>query len=112
MGPRTDGDTISLLPRLPALYPDEVIAGILNRQDRKTATGERFTANQVGSLRRYRNIPRFQPSAEPFTGELILIRKAAQILGMNTFDSSLAGRWFHRWRADHARCALADSDHR
>ncbi len=93
MGPRTDEDTISLLRRLAALYPDEVIAGILNRQDRKTATGERFTANQVGSLRRYRNIPRFQPSAEPTTGELVSIRKAAHILGMNT--SSI-----HRWLTD------------
>jgi hypothetical protein len=65
MGPRTAEDTISLLRRLAALYPDEVIAGILNRQGRKTATGERFTANQVGSLRRYRGIPRFQPPAEP-----------------------------------------------
>src|SRR5712691_3616624 len=65
MGPRTDEDTISLLRRLAALYPDEVIAGILNRQGRKTATGERFTANQVGSLRRYRSIPRFQPPATP-----------------------------------------------
>ena len=93
MGPRTDEDTISLLPRLAALYPDEVIAGILNRQGRKTATGERFTANQVGSLRRYRNIPRFQPSNEPPCGELVSIRKAAQMLGMNT--SSI-----HRWLAD------------
>jgi DNA invertase Pin-like site-specific DNA recombinase len=93
MGPRTDEDTISLLPRLAALYPDEVIAGILNRQGRETATGERFTANQVGSLRRYRNIPRFQPSNEPPCGELVSIRKAAQMLGMNT--SSI-----HRWLAD------------
>jgi DNA invertase Pin-like site-specific DNA recombinase len=93
MGPRTDEDTISLLRRLAALYPDEVIAGILNRQGRKTATGERFTANQVGSLRRYRNIPRFQPPAEPPSGELVSIRKAAQILHMNT--SSI-----HRWLAD------------
>jgi DNA invertase Pin-like site-specific DNA recombinase len=93
MGPRTDEDTISLLRRLAVLYPDEVIAGILNRQGRKTATGERFTANQVGSLRRYRNIPRFQPPAEPPIGELVSIRKAAQILGMNT--SSI-----HRWLAD------------
>ncbi|MDQ2945140.1 MAG: hypothetical protein M3Y27_04230 [Acidobacteriota bacterium] len=38
-------DTISLLPRLAALYPDEVIAGILNRQGRQTATGGRFTAS-------------------------------------------------------------------
>jgi len=93
MGPRTDEDTISLLRRLAALYPDEVIAGILNRQGRKTASGERFTANQVGSLRRYRDIPRFQPATEPPNGELVSIRKAAQILGMNT--SSI-----HRWLAD------------
>jgi DNA invertase Pin-like site-specific DNA recombinase len=93
MGPRTDEDTLSLLRRLAALYPDEVIAGIFNRQGRKTATGERFTANQVGSLRRYRNIPRFQPPDEPPSGELVSIRKAAQILGMNT--SSI-----HRWLAD------------
>ncbi len=92
-GPRTDEDTVSLLYRLAVLYPDEVIAGILNRQDRKTATGERFTANHVGNLRRYRNIPRFQPSAEPPDGELVSIRKAALILDMNT--SSI-----HRWLAD------------
>jgi DNA invertase Pin-like site-specific DNA recombinase len=93
MGPRTDEDTISLLRRLATLYPDDVIAGILNRQGRKTATGERFTANQVGSLRRYRKIPRFQPSAEPPRGELATIRKAAKILGLNTST-------IHRWLAD------------
>ena len=93
MGPRTDEDTISLLRRLAALYPDEVIAGILNRQGRKTAMGERFTANQVGSLRRYRNILRFQPSAQPPEGELATIRKAAPILGVNTST-------IHRWLND------------
>jgi DNA invertase Pin-like site-specific DNA recombinase len=93
MGPQTDEDTIALLRRLAALYPDDVIAGILNRQGRKTATGERFTANQVGSLRRYRKIPRFQPPAEPPHGELATIRKAAQSLGLNTST-------IHRWLAD------------
>jgi DNA invertase Pin-like site-specific DNA recombinase/predicted DNA-binding transcriptional regulator AlpA len=92
-GPRTDEDTIALLRRLALLYPDEVIAGILNRQGRQTATGERFTANHVGNLRRYRDIPRFQPPAEPPAGELVTIRQAAEILGMNT--SSI-----HRWLAD------------
>ncbi len=105
MGSRTDEDTISLLRRLAALYPDEVIAGILNRQGRKTATGERFTTNQVGSLRRYRNIARFQPPAEPPAGELVSIRKAAQILGMNT--SSI-----HRWLAgDSAESRLTGPPH-
>jgi DNA invertase Pin-like site-specific DNA recombinase len=93
VGPRTEEDTIALLRRLAVLYPDEVIAGILNRQGRKTATGGRFTANQVGSLRRYRNIPRFQPPADPGQGELATIRKAAQILGLNTST-------IHRWLAD------------
>jgi len=92
-GLRTSEDIISLLPRLAALYPDEVIAGILNRQGHKTATGERFTANQVGSLRRYRGIPRFQPPAEPPVGEIVPIRRAAQIFGMNTST-------IHRWLAE------------
>jgi DNA invertase Pin-like site-specific DNA recombinase len=92
-GIRTDEDTISLLRRLAAHYSDDVIAGILNRQGRKTATDERFTANQVGGLRRYRNIPRFQPPTEPPTGELATIRQAAKILGINTST-------IHRWLND------------
>ena len=93
MGPRTDEDTIALLRRLAVLYPDDMIAGILNRQGRKTASGERFTAHQVGCLRRYRKIPRFQLLAEPPPGELATIRKAARILGLNTST-------IHRWLAD------------
>ena len=92
-GPRTEEDTISLLRRLAVHYSDDVIAGILNRQARKTATGERFTAVHVGGLRRYRKIPRFQPPAEPPTGELATIRKAAEILGINTST-------VHRWLND------------
>ncbi|HKD01891.1 MAG TPA: zinc ribbon domain-containing protein, partial [Terriglobales bacterium] len=92
-GIRTDEDTLSLLGRLAALYPDDVIAGILNRQGRKTATGERFTANQVGGLRRYHGIARFQPPTEPPTGELVPIRKAAEILRI--YPSTV-----HRWLND------------
>ena len=43
---RTDENTVALLRRLAAHYPDAVIAGILNRQERTTAYGHRFTANQ------------------------------------------------------------------
>jgi DNA invertase Pin-like site-specific DNA recombinase len=92
-GLHTDEDTISLLGRLASHYPDDVIAGILNRQGRKTATGERFTAVHVGGLRRYRNIPRFQPSSEPARGELVNIRIAAKILGV--YPSTI-----HRWLND------------
>src|SRR5467141_3244987 len=92
-GLHTDEDTISLLRRLAAHYPDDVIAGILNRQGRKTASGERFTANQVCGLRRYRNIPRYEAPAEPPTGKVVPIRQAAQILGVNTST-------VHRWLND------------
>jgi predicted DNA-binding transcriptional regulator AlpA len=92
-GLHTDEDTISLLRRLAVHYPDDVIAGILNRQGRKTATGERFTAIHVGGLRHYRNIPRYKPPAEPPAGQVVPIRQAAQILGINTST-------VHRWLND------------
>jgi DNA invertase Pin-like site-specific DNA recombinase len=92
-GLHTDEDTISLLRRLAVHYSDDVIAGILNRQGRRTASGERFTANQVGCLRRYRQIPRHEPPTESSTAELATIRKAAQILGVYTST-------IHRWLND------------
>ena len=54
---RTDEDTIALIERLAFHYDDGRIAGILNRQGRRSARGERFTKIIVGGLRRYRNIP-------------------------------------------------------
>jgi transposase len=81
-GPTTDEDTLSLLRRLAAHYPDDIIAGILNRQGRKTACGERFTVQQLDSRRRYHEIPRFVPSGESPSGELLPIKKAAKILGV------------------------------
>jgi hypothetical protein len=90
---RTDEDTIDLIRRLAVHYPDALIAGILNRQGRKTARGDRFTANQVGSLRRYRKIPRCISPAEPHEGELATVARAAQLLGV-------APSTVHRWLAD------------
>lgn len=90
---RTEQDTIDLVRRLAVHYPDAVIAGILNRQGRKTALGDRFTANKVGNLRRYWKIPRFDASGAPSDGELVTIKKAADILGV-------AASTVHRWLAD------------
>jgi DNA invertase Pin-like site-specific DNA recombinase len=87
---RTDEDSLALIQRLAPHYADAVIAGILNRQGRRTARGERFTANQVGSLRRYRGIPRCVPPAASPDGELVTIRKAAEIL-------EVAPSTLHRW---------------
>ena len=87
---RTDEETVALLRRLAAYYPDAVIAGILNRQERQTATGMRFTANRVASLRTNWQIHRFEPDQQKPEGELVSVARAAQILG--TTPSTL-----HRW---------------
>jgi DNA invertase Pin-like site-specific DNA recombinase len=79
---KTEEDTIELLRRLAPHYPDAVIAGILNRQGRRSATGERFTANMIGSLRRYRQIPKHQPTEQKPEGNPVPIAKAAQTLGV------------------------------
>ncbi len=90
---RTDEDTLSLLRRLAMLYPDAVIAGILNQQGRTTARGLRLTANAVGNLRRHWQIPRFEPSEESSGGELLSLQQAAKVLGM-------APSTLHQWIND------------
>jgi uncharacterized protein YndB with AHSA1/START domain len=79
---RTDEDTIALVRRLAAHYPDPVIAGILNRQGRKTAYGHRFETSHVANLRQRWKIPAFALSAESSEGELLSIKKAAAALGV------------------------------
>jgi DNA invertase Pin-like site-specific DNA recombinase/predicted DNA-binding transcriptional regulator AlpA len=79
---RTDEDTIALVRRLAVHYPDAVIAGILNRQGRRTAYGHRFDAGRVGNLRRHWEVPCFEPKAEQASGELLTIKKAAILLGL------------------------------
>ena len=90
---QTDEKTIDLLRRLACHYDDATIAGILNRQGRRTAMGERFTANRVGNLRRYRKIARYQRSEDKREGDLVTVTKAAEILG-------IAPSTVHRWLAD------------
>jgi len=90
---RTDEDTVELVRRLAVHYPDGLIAGIVNRQGRRTAHGDRFTANKIGNLRRYWKIPRFESTPTPPEGELVTVQKAAQMLG-------LAPSTLHRWLSD------------
>jgi len=78
---RTDDDTVDLIRRLAVHYPDAKIAGILNRQGRRTARGMSYTANRVGSLRTHWGIPRHQPGAGgPAEGELLNVTAAARQL--------------------------------
>src|ERR1019366_317091 len=79
---RTDEETIDLLRRLAAHHPDTIIAGVLNRQGRKTARGESFTASRIASLRAHWKIPCYQPPAKPAEGELLTVGAAAKALGV------------------------------
>jgi len=90
---QTDEKTIDLLRRLACHYDDATIAGILNRQGRRTAMGERFNANRVGSLRRYRTIACYKRPENKREGDLVTVAKAAEILG-------IAPSTVHRWLID------------
>jgi DNA invertase Pin-like site-specific DNA recombinase/uncharacterized protein YndB with AHSA1/START domain len=90
---RTDEDTIDLLRRLAVHYPDAKIAGILNRQGRRTARKLSFTASRVQSLRHSWDIPCHQPSDDPQEGELLTVADTANQLG-------LAPSTLHRWLGD------------
>jgi DNA invertase Pin-like site-specific DNA recombinase len=90
---RTDDDTIELIGRLAIHHSDTVIAGILNRQGRRTARELSYTANRVQSLRHHWRIPCHQPGTEPIEGELVTVAEAAATLG-------LAPSTLHRWLGD------------
>jgi excisionase family DNA binding protein len=79
---RTDEDTIDLIRRLACHHPDATIAGILNRQGRLSARGQRFTATMVQGLRHHRGIPRYQPPDEQPAGEALPLYQAAKQLGV------------------------------
>jgi len=80
---RTDDDTVDLVRRLAVHYPDAKIAGILNRQGRRTPRGLSYTAGRVQGLRHYWGIPRHQPATSaPGEGELLNVAQAARQLGI------------------------------
>jgi len=87
---RTDEDTVSLIRRLAEYYPDVTIAGILNRQGRKTARGLCFTPPRIVALRQHWNIPCYQPPVEPPKGELVGITAVSEFLGV---DRSTVHGW-------------------
>ena len=91
---RTDEDTVDLIRRLAVHYPDAKVAGILNRQGRRTARDLPFTAVRVASLRQHWNIPGHPPGRPTTpTGGLLTIADAAKELG-------IAPSTLHRWIAD------------
>ena len=78
---RTDEDTVDLVRRLAVHYPDAIIAGILNRQGRRTPRGMSYTAGRVGPERTTGASPATSPPpAHPAEGELLNVAQAARQL--------------------------------
>jgi DNA invertase Pin-like site-specific DNA recombinase len=93
---RTDEDTVDLVRRLAVHYPDAMIAGILNRQHRRTPTGLSYTAGRVQGLRHYWKIDTHQPAKNTTAeeeGELLTVEAAATEL-------HLATSTLHRWLSE------------
>jgi hypothetical protein len=87
----TDPDTLELVRRLAADYPDHQIAGILARQGRLTGAGKPFTADRVRSLRGHHNIPSATARTAPPAGtDRVTVAQAARELGVSTAT-------VHRW---------------
>lgn len=79
---KTDEETIDIIRRLATHHADGVIAGVLNRQSRRTVSGARFTAHHVQALRHYRSIAGCKAPAEPPAGEPVSVRKGAKVFGL------------------------------
>jgi uncharacterized protein YndB with AHSA1/START domain len=90
---RTSEDTVDLVRRLAAHYPDATIAQILTQQGRRTARGLPFSAGRVQSLRHHYEIACHTPTDDPQEAELLSVADAAKELG-------LAPSTLHRWLAD------------
>jgi len=87
---RTSEDTIELIGRLAAHYPDRQIAQILSRQGRLTANGLPFTQARVQAIRARAGIPA-APPPDP-NSALISIPQAAHELHVSTHTIR---RWLH-----------------
>ena len=88
---RDDADTVDLLRRLAAFYPDGEIARILNRQKRVTARGLPYTASRAAALRGRHGIAVCPPSEADASGVPALsVSEAAAELGVT-------GTTLYRW---------------
>ena len=104
---RTDDDTVDLIRRLAVHYPDAKIAGILNRQGRRTPRGLSYTAGRVQGLRHHWGIPRHQPGHQRPRGRRTAQRGPGRPPARHRAldPAALAQRRLHRRRASHPRRA-------
>ena len=77
----TDKDLVEIIRVLARIEPDERIASILNRNQRRTAHGEVWTAKRVYSLRNRHGIPVYREGERQARSEMF-VGEAGKVLGV------------------------------
>jgi excisionase family DNA binding protein len=77
----TDDDLVEIVRRLARIEPDARIASILNRNRRRTAHGQSWTARRICSLRNNHAIPVHREGERQDRGEMS-VSEAAGVLGV------------------------------
>jgi hypothetical protein len=80
-GRRTDTEAVELVKQMAGKFPDELIAGTLNRLGLKTGAGNPWKKNRVCSLRSALSLPTYDPTAPVTT---VTAAQAAQRLGIDS----------------------------
>ena len=77
----TDDDLVEIVRRLARIEPDARIASILNRNRRRTAHGQSWTAKRVCSLRNNHAIPVYREGERQARDEMS-VSEVAAVLGV------------------------------
>jgi hypothetical protein len=94
----TSADIIAAVRQLALIANDELIAGILNRNDLRTGNGNRWTRERVTALRSHHRIPVFKQAAdgtEPWlnlSGAARLLKVAPKTLRLAAEAGEIKGR--------------------
>ena len=75
----TEADTIELVRHLARVLPDQSIAAVLNRLNKRTAHGHSWTAGRVCAFRNHHVIPVYRDGEREARGELTLEEVAAAL---------------------------------
>jgi hypothetical protein len=75
----TPVQTVEAIRQLALIANDDLIAGILNKNGRRTGNGNRWTRERVCSLRSHRKIPPFRAAADGMEPWLNLTRASAHL---------------------------------
>lgn len=75
----TPVETVEAIRQLALIASDDLIAGILNKNGRRTGNGNRWTRERVCSLRSHRKIPPFRAAADGMEPWLNLTKASAHL---------------------------------